>query len=93
MALYHKRGFKTGFTFALQFFMLIFDGLDGVPKFIGLDVILSVWPGIYSNSYCFKGQKYTDPLSLCPNEGPSLYLPPTPPGPPSTTGPSNSRAP
>ena len=81
MALYHKWGVKTGFTFALQFFMLISDGLGGVPK-----LILSVWPGIYSNSYCFKGQKYTDPLSLCPNEGPSLYLPPPPPGPPSTTG-------
>ena len=32
MALYHKWGVKTGFTFALQFFMLIFDGLGGVLK-------------------------------------------------------------
>ena len=30
MALYHKSDVKTGFTFALQFFMLIFDGLGGV---------------------------------------------------------------
>ena len=30
MALYHKLGVKTGFTFALQFFMLISDGLGGV---------------------------------------------------------------
>ena len=27
---YHKWGVKTGFTFALQFFMLISDGLGGV---------------------------------------------------------------
>ena len=31
MALYHKWSVKTGFTFAIQFFMLIFDGLGGVP--------------------------------------------------------------
>ncbi len=31
MALYHKWGVKTGFTFALQFFTLISDGIDGVP--------------------------------------------------------------
>jgi hypothetical protein len=30
MALYHKWSVKTGFTFALQFFMLIFDCLGGV---------------------------------------------------------------
>ena len=30
MALYHKWGVKTGFIFALQFFMLISDGLGGV---------------------------------------------------------------
>jgi hypothetical protein len=30
MALYHKWDVKTGFTFALQFFMLISDGLGGV---------------------------------------------------------------
>ena len=30
MALFHKWGVKTGFTFALQFFMLISDGLGGV---------------------------------------------------------------
>jgi hypothetical protein len=30
MALYHNWGVKTGFTFALQFFMLISDGLGGV---------------------------------------------------------------
>ena len=30
MALYHKLGVKTGFTFALQFFMLISDDLGGV---------------------------------------------------------------
>ena len=30
MALYHKWGVKTGFTVALQFFMLISDGLGGV---------------------------------------------------------------
>ena len=29
-ALYHKWGVKTGFTFALQFFMPISDGLGGV---------------------------------------------------------------
>ena len=30
MALYHKWGVKSGFTFALQFFMLISDSLGGV---------------------------------------------------------------
>ena len=30
MALYHKWDVKTGFTFALQFFMLISEGLGGV---------------------------------------------------------------
>ena len=30
MALYQKWGVKTGFTFALQFFMFISDGLGGV---------------------------------------------------------------
>ena len=30
MALYHKRGVKPGFTFALKFFMFISDGLGGV---------------------------------------------------------------
>ena len=30
MALYHKLRVKTDFTFALQFFMLISDGLGGV---------------------------------------------------------------
>ena len=30
MALYHKWSVKTGFTFVLQFFMLISDGLGGV---------------------------------------------------------------
>ena len=30
MALCHKWGVKTGFTFALQYFMLISDGLGGV---------------------------------------------------------------
>ena len=29
-SMYHKWGVKTGFTFALQFFMLISDGLGGV---------------------------------------------------------------
>ena len=37
MALYHKWGVKTGFTFALQFFILISDilagvGLNDLPK-------------------------------------------------------------
>ena len=32
MALYHKWGVKTGLTFALQFFMLITDGLNGVKQ-------------------------------------------------------------
>ena len=32
MALYHKWDVKTGFTFALQFFMLISDGLGGVNQ-------------------------------------------------------------
>ena len=32
MALYYKWGVKTGFTFALQFFMPIFDSLDGVKS-------------------------------------------------------------
>ena len=30
MAFYHKWDVQTGFTFALQFFMLISDGLGGV---------------------------------------------------------------
>ena len=30
MALYHKWGVKTDFTFALQFFRLLSDGLGGV---------------------------------------------------------------
>ena len=30
MTLYHKRGVKNGFNFALQFFFLIFDSLGGV---------------------------------------------------------------
>jgi hypothetical protein len=30
MAFYHKWDVKTGFTFSLQFFMLISDGLGGV---------------------------------------------------------------
>jgi hypothetical protein len=30
MALYHKWGVKTDSTFAIQFFMLISDGLGGV---------------------------------------------------------------
>ena len=30
MDLYHKRSVETGFTFALQFVMLISDGLGGV---------------------------------------------------------------
>ena len=34
MALYHKLGVKTGFTFALQFFMLISGGLGGVRPYI-----------------------------------------------------------
>ena len=33
MALYHRLGVETGFTFALQFFMLISEGLDGVYTF------------------------------------------------------------
>ena len=33
MALYHKWGVKTGFTCALQFFIFISDGLDGVYYF------------------------------------------------------------
>ena len=33
MALYHKWDVKTGFTFALQFFMLISDGLGGVASY------------------------------------------------------------
>ena len=31
MALYHKWGVKTGLTFALQFFMLISDGIGVMP--------------------------------------------------------------
>ena len=38
MALYHKLGVKTGFTFALQFFKLIFDGLGGVFRLILMDL-------------------------------------------------------
>jgi hypothetical protein len=34
MALYHKWGVKTGFIFALQFFMLISDSLGGVHGFL-----------------------------------------------------------
>ena len=33
MALYHKWGAETGFTFALQFFILISEGLGGVYTF------------------------------------------------------------
>ena len=33
MALYHRLGVETGFTFALQFFMLISEGLGGVYTF------------------------------------------------------------
>ena len=33
MALYHKWCVKTGFIFALQFFMLISDGLGSVMLF------------------------------------------------------------
>ena len=36
MALYHKWGVKTGFTFALQFFMSISNGLGGVLGVSGL---------------------------------------------------------
>ena len=32
MTLYHKWGVKNGFTFALQFFFLIFDGLGCVMR-------------------------------------------------------------
>jgi hypothetical protein len=32
MALYHKWGVKTGFTFALQFFLFISDSLGGVRR-------------------------------------------------------------
>jgi hypothetical protein len=36
MALYHKWGVKTDFTFALQFFMLISDGLGGVNSMLSV---------------------------------------------------------
>jgi hypothetical protein len=32
MALYHKWGVKTGFAFALQFFMFFSDSLGGVTN-------------------------------------------------------------
>ena len=38
MALYHKLGFKTGFTFAPQVFLFIVDGLDGVIWFLPFDL-------------------------------------------------------
>ena len=34
MALYHKRGVKSGFTFMLLFVMLSSDGLGGVYKHV-----------------------------------------------------------
>ena len=40
MALYHKWGVKTGFTFALQFFMLISDSLGGVQNVIKMECAL-----------------------------------------------------
>ena len=38
MALYHKWGVKTGFTFALQFFMLYADSLGGVSPLLQVDI-------------------------------------------------------
>jgi hypothetical protein len=38
MALYHKLGVKTGFTFAPQFFLFIDDGLDGEIRFLPFDL-------------------------------------------------------
>jgi hypothetical protein len=37
MAFFHKWGVKNDFTFALQFFMLISDGLGGVNNVISLE--------------------------------------------------------
>ena len=36
MVLYHKWGVKTGSTFALQFFLLISDGLGGVTSLVSV---------------------------------------------------------
>ena len=44
MALYHKWGVKTGFTIALQFFMLISDGLGDVPPYDTWVTILVIYP-------------------------------------------------
>ena len=46
MALYHKWGVKTGFTFALQFFMLISDGLGCVRDILGWGRGLSFFPSV-----------------------------------------------
>ena len=42
MALYHKWGVKTGFTFALQFFILISDRVGGVPMLAEVRAALKV---------------------------------------------------
>ena len=45
MALYHKWNVKTGFTFALQFFILISEGLGGVNRSEHGNISYRVLPG------------------------------------------------
>jgi hypothetical protein len=51
MALYHELGVKTGFTFAIQFSLLIFDSLGG-----GMRYILKVldWAQLQASSKAFN---------------------------------------
>ena len=59
MALYHKWGLKTGFIFALQFFMLISDSLGGMSSHRDLDYRTRaiITRGLYIFYPLFESQK------------------------------------
>ena len=72
MALYHKWGVKTGFTFPLQFFMLISDSLGGVRCLLHSANFLSIFNYSFTNSNkkvsTYRMRNCLDKIKIIPGE-------------------------
>ena len=72
MALYHKWGVKTGFTFALQIFMLISDSLGGVQYLLHSANFLSIFNYSFTNSNknlsTYRMRICLDKIKIIPDE-------------------------
>ena len=80
MASYYKWGVKTGFTFVLQFFMLISDGLGGVKMHVAKWILVLATIFEISRAELKSCSEEQEQQTICFNalEGKKTYVSPFP---------------